>query len=43
MFATAVRRHDALARHRASVGSEANPIDLDFFRPERHRLPERIA
>ena len=43
MFASAVRRHDALARGRASVGSEVNPIDLNFFRPERHRVPERIA
>jgi hypothetical protein len=35
MFASAHRRHDALAATRAAAGSHEHPIDLDFFRPER--------
>jgi light-independent protochlorophyllide reductase subunit N len=32
MFATARRRHEALAATRAATGSAEHPIDLDFFR-----------
>ncbi len=42
LFSTALRRHDALAKKRAIVGSEANPIDLEFFRSAR-RSPAVIA
>ena len=35
MFASARRRHDALAVTRAAAGSPEHPIDLDFFRLER--------
>jgi len=41
LFAAALRRHDALARGYAAVGSRANPIDLDYFRPAfERRAPE---
>jgi light-independent protochlorophyllide reductase subunit N len=43
LFAGALRRHDALAKGHADVGTQANPILLDFFRPERERLPEHVA
>jgi light-independent protochlorophyllide reductase subunit N len=43
LFASALRRHDALARKRAAVGSEANPIDLDYFRTALRRTPESVA
>lgn len=32
LFASALRRHQALARTTGAVGSAANPITLDFFR-----------
>jgi light-independent protochlorophyllide reductase subunit N len=35
MFASARRRHDALASTRAAAGSPEHPIDLDFFRSGR--------
>ena len=31
MFAATLRRHDALAGHRAKAGSETHPISMDFF------------
>jgi light-independent protochlorophyllide reductase subunit N len=37
MFATAMSRHDALARSREAAGSSEHPIDLDFFRHDRER------
>jgi light-independent protochlorophyllide reductase subunit N len=43
LFASALRRHDALAKTRAATGSEQNPIKLDFFRPDRGRTPENVA
>jgi len=43
MFASTLRRHDGLARGHARVGTEANPINLDFFRPGRDRMPESVA
>jgi light-independent protochlorophyllide reductase subunit N len=43
LFASALRRHDALAKKLATVGSKANPINLDFFRPPQHRVPESVA
>jgi light-independent protochlorophyllide reductase subunit N len=41
MFASAHRRHDALAATRAAAGSPEHPIDLDFFRsgPVRSQAP----
>jgi nitrogenase molybdenum-iron protein alpha/beta subunit len=41
MFASAHRRHDALAATRAAAGSPEHPIDLDFFRsaPVRPQAP----
>jgi light-independent protochlorophyllide reductase subunit N len=35
LFASALRRHDALARTRGAAGSRENPIDLEFFRGRR--------
>ncbi len=32
LFTASLRRHDALAKTRANVGSAERPIDLDFFR-----------
>jgi light-independent protochlorophyllide reductase subunit N len=32
MFASARRRHDALAQNRRAAGTHEHPIDLDFFR-----------
>jgi light-independent protochlorophyllide reductase subunit N len=37
MFASTLRRHDALAVAREAAGSVEHPIDLDFFRTERPR------
>jgi light-independent protochlorophyllide reductase subunit N len=37
MFASAHRRHSALATTRAAAGSPEHPIDLDFFRSARPR------
>jgi light-independent protochlorophyllide reductase subunit N len=33
MFASSLRRHDALAKRRAADGASGAPIDLEFFRP----------
>jgi len=35
LFATALRRHDRLARARNAAGSREHPIDLNFFRRDR--------
>ena len=35
LFASALRRHDALARTRGAAGTPENPINLEFFRNER--------
>lgn len=35
LFASTLRRHDALARTRGAAGSPDHPIDLDFFRNAR--------
>jgi len=35
MFATARRRHEALANTRRAAGTSEHPIDLDFFRNDR--------
>jgi hypothetical protein len=43
LFAAAMRRHDALAVGAAGVGTPANPIRLEFFRPERDRQPQHVA
>jgi light-independent protochlorophyllide reductase subunit N len=43
LFASALRRHDSLAKTRAAAGSEANPIDLEFFRPARRHTPVSVA
>lgn len=43
LFAATLRRHDALAKRHAQLGTQANPILLDFFRPPRHREPESAA
>jgi light-independent protochlorophyllide reductase subunit N len=43
LFAGAMRRHDALAKRHARVGTQAHPIDLEFFRPQTHRAPEGVA
>ena len=37
LFASALRRHDALDRSRGAVGGTGRPIDLAFFREETHR------
>jgi hypothetical protein len=43
LFASALRRHDALARTRVAAGAPGAPIDLDFFRLERRAAPEIVA
>jgi hypothetical protein len=44
LFASALRRHDALAaKTRIAAGAPGAPIDLDFFRLERRAAPESVA
>ena len=43
LFASSLRRHDALERKRAVVGSDANPIRLDYFRSASGRTPQSVA
>lgn len=43
LFASALRRHDSLAKRHERVGTTANPIKLDFFRPDDRRAPESVA
>ena len=43
MFASTLRRHDSLAESTPAWVARRNPIDLDFFRPDRDRMPERVA
>jgi light-independent protochlorophyllide reductase subunit N len=43
LFASSMRRHDALAQRQHRVGTKARPIDLDFFRPPGHHVAEGVA
>ena len=43
LFASSLRRHDALAAKHAAIGSDANPIRLDYFRSASGRAPQTVA